>query len=848
MKTLQAIDSVDSLVPNGNFVQGLAHWTFYPATASPGFLARHEKYYEDGDSNVPLGKPKYGLRTGSTAACWLNRNDLFEYPVRKYITNLVAFPVSTTALKIVAGGGAFFVESIDYASAYDALLNNGVMSFGLDRSVPMPRGTKLSFVPSTGSILTLDVAGEATSSGSLSRSFNVFISGTTTPPSGADIEGTLYFYVKKRPEKGSVVVVDATNVEHSGYYTVDRADDTDLKIVPQSGTLQLKAKSGDISGLLYNRDQGGSPDVVRLRIFGDLQALGVSVGDYLVTTSPARSYGKILSITADSIVQNLWLASVEVSQNPLPYTGTGQYVALTEWAVSASVNANVELSIPAVRYNLTLAFTAYDWDAWNVSLAFVKEQGAFTGETFLRSSLQIDNLPATLVRSFNITNATNWQRRIYKIQYDRAVPIPGLPVLKFVRTGTKGLQISHVAMFKGDMTELMPSADVNPQQDFDTLEYNTAPDGGVIPKGTVVPFIGGPTCPPGWKPVIGQPSDGDTPSNVVTAVPASIFHNATFDYNYGSDITTLRMTVPSGTTGFSLASNKGCGYFPWSNYKNYMAVTMRPPPSPPILKVQIRNPFTGKMQTLFSARLPSPPARPQRYAYLEVGLLRTILVPGQVLQLIPIKTGKPVFENSYSPIIGAVRVTGGFTAEEVNWQTQTYPSSYNSLVLGFDFWTVFPSPLGILTTIRSIQDLFKNINLIRMYDPDATGEPLPPVQAVATNSNDEKIEIDLQGDWRGVLQRCKDGGSNAVVRVLQAGYVKASSEEAGKGSAGALEHNHRVEPSPQVEIIRGVSAQINSSVTERDRPPVAVGHGHDYLGAGGYSRPQGHGVLMCIKL
>lgn len=843
MSTIQSIDSVDSLIPNGNFAQGLAYWDFYPPGSPMTTVAQHEKTYDDSQSNVPVGQPKYAMNMAYTGACWLNRHDLFEYPLRRYLTNMVAFPVSQTALRVTASSGSFHVESVDFGTPYEAAFENRILSFGLANAVPMPVGTKLRFDPEVGTASDVQITKEVTAAGSAARSFEV----SSAPLDG---EGVVYFHVRKEPEKGSTVVLDATDTAHSGYYTVDRVEDTSIRIVPQSGSLVLKAQTGDTQGLLYLRNTTGSgPDLTYVRVFGDLTQFGVSVGDYFVTTAPARAYGKILAIAPDSQDPSIQQLIVEASDRPLPETSLGQFVAITSWAVSAQVNSNIEISIPAVRYNLTLAFSSNNWTSWVPSLAFVKEEGLLSGESFLRSDLLIDNLPATFVREFDAGDSTTWKRRIYTIQYDRAVPIPGVPAIRFLKHGASSVRISHLAMFKGDLTGTLPSDDQQTSIDFDTLEYNTAPDGGIIPKGTVMPFVGGTSCPPGWKRVFGSPADGDVPSTVAKDIPSAIFDAMEVEYNYGSDITTVKLVIPENdTTGFTLVEQSGCRHDPWSNYKNLMAVKMRPPPNPPVMKLQFRNPFTGRKITWFRARLPEPPPRPQRYAFVEVGLLKNILVPGQILQLIPDGRIWQPFDSAFYPVIGAVRVSGGFKAEETYWQSQPYPSDYGKLFLTVNVWSVIPSPFGIMSLISAIRDIIHNINRVRAYDPAQHGEPLPPVQAVADNTADECIEFDLQGDWRESLQRCKANKDHSIIRVLQTGYVKNSSGEAGKAGDGAPEHNHKVSPSPDVKVIFEAAASIDTAPIETNRPPIAVNHGHDYLGAGGYSRPRGRGVLMCIKL
>ena len=850
MSTVQSIDSVDSLVPNGTFVEGLAYWDFYPNIATPfaSNVARHEENYADGQASVPVGTPKYTMRANYTAACWLNRDDLFEYPVRRLISNVIAFPISSTALKIVQSSGSFAVESIDHGTPYEATLNNGQIDFELDPSTPMPSGTKLVWSPPTGSGTTVEVVSEVTVAGSQFRSFDIVYAGGTTAPPGTDLIGTINFVVRKEPDKGSTVVLNATDSEHSGYYTVDRVSDTFLKIVPQSGSLVLKAKTGDVQGVLYNRDPNVSPDFITLRVFGDLTTYGVSVGDYFTTSAPARSYGKILSISPDSSgsgVQRIVVNNDALSQ-PLPYTATGQFVAISNWAVSAQVNCSAEISIPAVRYSLTLAFTARGWPGWNVSLCFVKEEGQSTGETHLVSGLQIAEIPATFVREFDATDPVSaWKRRVYKIQMDAAVPFPGLPQLKFTKIGTGQLVVGHLAMFKGDFTGLLPVDDPQTQLDYDTLEYNTAPDGGIIPKGTVVPFIGGTQCPPGWKPVIGEPSDGDTPSTIDLDIPSTLFSVMDVKYNYGTNVTTVKMRTGQGQDFFSV---DGYSYYPWAAHKVLMPVDMRGAPSAPVVKYQIK--VFGRRVTLFRSRLPEPDPRPQRYAKIEIGLLESKIIPGQFLQLTPdSRVAASVLDSSFFPIIGSVRVTGGFIGEELDHDTKTYPTSYQTLLNSFNIMAAAPTLFGIIMWVRIIQQIIKMVDRERLYDPTQHGEPLPPVRAVPDEEAGEQAEIDLLGDWREALARCKSNPTHAKVRVTRTGYVKSSTRDSGKSLNGAPEHNHRMKPSPDLDIITGVAAEmINSTPDQGDRPPVLVGHGHDYLGAGGYSRPEGRGVILCIKL
>jgi hypothetical protein len=98
MSTVQDISSADSLIPNGNFVQGVSYWK--PDVGVTGFVLAHMQYRDDheNDASVLRGEPKYGMWMTQDVSCRLNRNDLFTYPILRYIPAVIAIPVKKNAI------------------------------------------------------------------------------------------------------------------------------------------------------------------------------------------------------------------------------------------------------------------------------------------------------------------------------------------------------------------------------------------------------------------------------------------------------------------------------------------------------------------------------------------------------------------------------------------------------------------------------------------------------------------------------------------------------------------------------------------------------------------------------
>lgn len=855
MSTVQDISSADSLIPNGNFVQGVAYWK--PDWDAVGSVLQHIQFRTDheGDPSLKRGEPKYGMRMSSHVNCRLNRNDLFTYPILRYLPNMTAVPVKKNAVLIVQGQDAdFWVEDVDWATAYTAVLNlNGLLRIIIDKSVVIRRDSFMVWIKHDGLPMELVVQFEdRTDRGVDFRSFQVVkrdgnpITATDLHLSNPDpdddfADSIINFVVRSRPAKGSTLTMWAQNDAYSGHYVISKMTDEDIIAVPEDQTLALIAEDGDVDGLVYTRGQEGDA-TYSLRVLGG--TLSVNPGDYFVAVTPTWAYGRVMSVVVVSGVQTI---SISKEGQPLPVTGPTATRAVTSWAFAPAIPMDMELPIVGCRYELTLAFTSRTWDGWWIDLQFLKEEGESQGVAEV-----IDSMRFLKIRDFEVSPGSPYRRHIYRLRVDRPLPIPGIPRLRLTKPAGKGTSdASHFVMYRGDFTGRANIGEPTPTGEFEELEFVAAPDGGMVPKGVIVAYTGGTCCPPGYKEVVGYPGDSTSPSNVL--YETNDFQFSGINYDATKDVTTL--IFENDDLPLSVSSQDEFSSYPWASSRVLMEIVKRNPPSPPRYRLRIK---IDKIRiTLIDRTLPRPPAREPRFEFVNIGLLKPAIVPGMFLQVVKDPSSGGFYGNkreepdeTFNCLIVGARVAPEFVAYEegssadpTNNPKQSYPSSYNNLATNLSLWSIMPSPFGILTAIATLNDLYRNIRAVALYDPRRTGEPLPPVNAFPIEGGNTLTYLDLQGDWR--LAFSLYGTKKA--RIIKTGYLKMDADEPGFAEIGAEEHNHRIEPSEGLPTIQPSNVYRPNLNLDPNFPPVLVGHGHNYVGTGGYSRPQARVVKLCVK-
>jgi hypothetical protein len=778
---------------------------------------------------------------------------------------MTAIPVKKNAILLPRRAASnyeddFWVEDVDWATAYTAVLNlNGLLRIIIDKSVVIRRDSVLVWMKYDGTPMELVVQSEDRADRGVDfRSFQV-VKKDGSPITATDLhlsnpdpdddfaDSIIHFVVRSRPMKGSTFTMWANDDTYSGHYVISKVTDDEITAVPEDQTLALIAEDGDVGGLVYTRGQEGDSSYT-LRVLDG--TLPVSAGDYFVATTPVWGYGRVMSVAVQDGVQ---IISVSKDGHPLPVTGPTTTKAIISWAFAPAIPCKVELPIVGCRYELTLAFTALAWGGgfapagWWIDLQFIKEEGSSQSLAEV-----IDSMRFQLVRHFPVSEGSPYRRYIYKLRADRPLPIPGIPRIRLTKPqGAIAIQVSHFLMYRGDFTGRADIGETPSSTEFEELEFTASPDGGLTPKGVIIAYTGGTMCPPGYKEVVGYPGDLTTPSNVIHETDDFQFRS--MEYDATKDVTTL--TFEDTELPISVSSQDAFSSYPWSSSRVLAEIVKRDPPSPPRYRLRIK--IDRIRITLIDRTLPRPPAREPRFDYVNIGLLKPAIVPGMFLQVVKNPSTGGFYGNKREEpdeifnclIVGAkvapefVAYEEGSSADPTNNPKQSYPSSYNNLATDLSLWSIMPSPFGILTAIATLNDLYRNIRAVALYDPRRTGEPLPPVQAFPIQDGKTLTYLDLQGDWRLAFTLY----GQKKMRIIKTGYLKMDADEPGFSEIGAEEHNHRIEKDTGLPVISPANAYKPDHALDPNLPPVLVGHGHNYIGAGGYSRPKARVVKLCVK-
>jgi len=258
---------------------------------------------------------------------------------------------------------------------------------------------------------------------------------------------------------------------------------------------------------------------------------------------------------------------------------------------------------------------------WWIDLQFIKEEGESQGLAEV-----IDSMRFQLVRYFPVSDGSNYNRYIYKLVADRPLPIPGLPRIRLTKPqGAVTISVSHFVMYRGDFTGKAHTNETLSTTEFDQLDFTASPDGGMVPKGTIIAYTGGSTCPPGYKEVVGYPGDTESPSNVIWKTDDIQYTSISYDST--KDVTTL--AFDDTQLPVAVSSQDEFSSYPWATSRVLAEIVKRDTPAPPRYRLRIK--IDRVRITLIDTTLPSPPPRPPRFDYVNIGLLKPALVPGMFL-------------------------------------------------------------------------------------------------------------------------------------------------------------------------------------------------------------------------
>lgn len=451
-----------SLTRNGNFQSGLAHWLF-----SDGVTHVRSATDSSGSANL-LGAPLYlaDVPAGGEIRQVISRSDVYAYPSRRWVEQVTAVPIGINTLGLIENTGRIDGRTpTDEDHVFDFQELN---SFGeVVKTVPMKKGIQ-------------------------------------------------------------VEVVDRHRNYLSGPYRVGRLVETDL--TPQSRYLHVSpidteivrmATQDDYSGAVYtsevepNGQLTGTIEITGTLKF-DRKEEGIFLGtgfkllDVIVVEQPEFAVCRIVGITQ---TQNGYSLQVRPVLPGIQFLPEGDAVPMEKWFVTAITEMNLIRELPVFSYDYTLAFS-YDsqTDYGGTPSMRIVDRAFKTVKTIPLSLLENNDYFEDLTLSPQL-QSTRYRRRLYRFFLESSKPITGRLVLT-IPGGSNGAQIGDVVLHKGNYTRRHdyddrddPSVSLraDSRSALDRLYGGVDHLGGVLPRGTVVLYAGGPVCPPGYKRVDSLP-------------------------------------------------------------------------------------------------------------------------------------------------------------------------------------------------------------------------------------------------------------------------------------------------------------------------------------------------------
>lgn len=449
-----------SLVRNGNFQSGLAHWLF-----STGVTHAEANINGSGSASL-LGAPLYlaDVPAEGKICQVVPRSDVHTFPSRRWIENVTAFPIGTNTLGLAESTAR------------------------IDGRVPTDEDHVFDFqeLDSTGAVVA-----------------------TVAMKKGLQVE-----------------VVDQNRTDLSGPYRVGRlVTPTDsssryLHVSPIDTEIVRLATQADFEGATYTSEvlPGGQlrgtitvTGAFRFDRQSNETLTGFTTMDTIVMVQPEFAVARVVGVSRSQSGYTLQVAPVLPGVAFLP---EGSAVPMEEWFVTPITKVNLIRELPVFAYDFTLAFS-YDSEI------------PYTGEPRMqllnRSYKSVRNIPSVLLENNEYfedvslsaqLQATRYRRRLYHFFLESSKPITGTLALTIPGGGNGGL-IGDVVLHKGNFTRRHDYDDrddptttirADSRSALDRLYAGVDHLGGVVPRGVVVLYCGGPVCPGGYKRVDSGPA------------------------------------------------------------------------------------------------------------------------------------------------------------------------------------------------------------------------------------------------------------------------------------------------------------------------------------------------------
>ena len=305
-------------------------------------------------------------------------------------------------------------------------------------------------------------------------------------------------YDGKQMNVGDPVYVDDTV---DGAYTGEYRS----KSVVSAGVLKAVASTGLVAvqddesfdTMTYMRNAATMPTTFQVKVNPAVSA-DVVPGTFFVSMNPTSS-GMVQAVSIDR--KTLYI-SVSGPHTVIPDTG-GAWVPMgLGWGVFKGATILIRRKMPVCLYDLTLAYTMKDGASLapgSVALEFYDEVGV------LVKTVTPEVIGTAGAKYISKAVATGYTRYVLRFMAEAAEPYYGSIKVHF-GDGTTGpiTRIGDVVLFRGDYVEQLPQPPASlTGKTFDYLEQNVCQESEIIPRGTVIAYVGGSVCPSGYTRVEG---------------------------------------------------------------------------------------------------------------------------------------------------------------------------------------------------------------------------------------------------------------------------------------------------------------------------------------------------------
>lgn len=309
--------------------------------------------------------------------------------------------------------------------------------------------------------------------------------------------------------RGDPVFIDDTLLEaYSGPYLA-------VEVLKSGGSSFLKAHSKtplprvvskeDIAASYYAKDPAQASQFW-VKVYGDIRTTyprpgggyGVTAGDGFACLDPQCS-GLIQSISyvGGETVMSITTAFPHIE--PPSTGGATNWISIPgNWIIAPIFSGVLRRRLPVCLYDLTLAFTAKDgfWSALSnngIVLKFYNEVGVET------ASVSPELIASPNRYLSKPIGSTGFTRIIMRFLFEVKEPYYGSARMVFAIPLSGQSKIAEVGLFRGNFTEQLEKFGNLSQRTFDYLEQPVARDSEIIPRGTIIAYVGGSVCPPGYQ-------------------------------------------------------------------------------------------------------------------------------------------------------------------------------------------------------------------------------------------------------------------------------------------------------------------------------------------------------------